>query len=157
MRKRIARLVLFLALAAGFPAAGAAQAPEPLLSVHRVTTEIAPGVRLCEQYRTGLTIAYEPEALLTLADVDSVRVGRMGEDGPFAVELALSAGGRAWLREFSAANVGRRIAIIVDGEAQAVPQIQRPLDLERLPVGHYDDEAHARRLAARLEAALERR
>jgi len=119
-----------------------------------VTTAFAPGVKLCEQYRTGLKIAYEPDALLTLADVDSVSVGRRGEDGPFEVALALSAAGRARLREISAANVGRRIAIIVDGEAQAVPLIQRPLDLDRLPVGHYEDEAYARRLGARLAAAL---
>lgn len=57
----------------------------------------------------------------------------------------------------SAANVGRRIVILVDNVAHAVPLIRAPLDLEWLPVGHYSDAAYARQLATQLAAALERR
>ena len=153
MRKLLAGLVFALALAAGSPATGTAQ--EPLLSVHFVTTDIKPGVRLCEQFRTGLKIAYEPDAILTLADVDSVSVGRDGADGPFSVVLALSTAGRSRLHQASTNNVGRRIAIIVNDVAHAAPLIRQPLDLDRLPVGYYPDEAEARELAALLAAALE--
>lgn len=155
MRKMLAGLVLILAIIVGLPAQGAAQAPEPLLSVHLVTTEIRPGVKLCEEFRTGLKIAYEPGALLTLADVDSVRFAREGESGPFTVELVLSSAGRTQLHQMSAENVGRRIAIIVNNIAHAVPLIRQPLDLDRLPVGFYSEEIYARQLAARLTAALE--
>jgi preprotein translocase subunit SecD len=155
MRKLLAGVVFALALAAGSPAMGTAQEPEPLLSVHLVTTEIKPGVRLCEQLRTGLKIAYEPDAILALADVDSVSFGREGADGPFSVVLALSNAGRSRLHQVSTDNVGRRIAIIVDDVAHAVPLIRQPLDLDRLPVGYYPDEAEARQLAALLTAALE--
>ncbi|HEX8430786.1 MAG TPA: hypothetical protein VF625_05840 [Longimicrobium sp.] len=153
MRKILVGLVFALVHATGLPSVGAAQ--EPLLSVHVVTTEIKPGVKLCEQFRTGLQIAYEPDAILTLADVDSVSFAREGEDGPFSVVLALSSAGRARLHAASTNNVGRRIAIIVDDVAHAVPLIRQPLDLDRLPVGYYPDEAEARQIAALLAAALE--
>jgi len=155
MRKLLARLVFVLTLSAGLPAQGTAQEAEPLLSVHLVTTEIRPGVKLCEEFRTGLKIAYEPDALLTLADVDSVSFAREGESGPFTVELVLSSAGRTRLHQMSAENVGRRIAIIVNNVAHAVPLIREPLDLDRLPVGFYPEESYARKLAAQLAAALE--
>lgn len=157
MRKLLARLVLVLALAAGLPTQNAAQTSEPLLSVHLVTTEISPGVKLCEEFRTGLKIAYEPHALLTLADVDSVSFAREGESGPFTVELVLSSAGRTRLHQMSTENVGRRIAIIVNNVAHAVPLIREPLDLNRLPVGFYPEESYAQQLAAELAAALERK
>lgn len=46
MRKLLTSLVFVLAIVAGIPAPGSAQAREPLLSIHLVTTEIAPGARL---------------------------------------------------------------------------------------------------------------
>lgn len=155
MRTLLSRPLLLLALVAGLRTQGIAQAPEPLLSVHLVTTEIGPGVKLCEELRTGLKIAYEPDALLTLADVDSVRLAREGETGPFTVELVLSIAGRTRLYQMSTENVGRRVAIIVDNVAHAVPLIREPLDLDRLPVGFYPEESYARQLAAQLAAALE--
>ena len=157
MKMVLAKLMFVVALLGGVPAWGSAQAAEPLLSVHLVTTEIKPGIKLCEQYGTGLKIAYEPEAVLSLADVDSVSIEREGEDGPFSVVLVFSSAGRTRLHQMSTQNVGRRIAIVVDDVAHAIPLIRQPLDLDRLPVGFYSDEAYARQLAERLAVALERR
>lgn len=157
MKKLLASLLFVFAITTGFPAWGNAQEAESLLSVHLVTTEIRPGVKLCEQYGTGLQIAYEPEAILSLADVDSVSVGREGDSGPFTVILVLSPAGRAQLHRMSTQNVGRRIAIIVNDVAHAIPLIRKPLDLDRLPVGFYSDEATARQIADPLALALQRK
>ena len=82
---------------------------------------------------------------------------REGEGAVFSVVLVLSDAGRTRLHRISTQNVGRRIAIVVDGVAHAVPLIRQPLDVERLPVGFYPDDVYARQLAARLAAALDTR
>ena len=156
MKRLLTSLMFVVAMLGGAPAWINAQAAEPLLSVHLVTTEIKPGVKLREQYGAGLNIAYEPGAVLSLADVDSVSIEREAEDRPFSVLLVLSSAGRTRLHQMSTQNVGCRIAIVVDNVAHAIPLIRQPLDLDRLPVGFYSDEAYARRLADRLAFALER-
>jgi len=126
---------------------------EDVLAIHWVTTEIASDVRMCEVLGSDEEIAIETEPLFTLAAFDSAAVERLSDDN-FSVSVFLSDRTRQELLRITSENVGRRMAILVDGVAHSMPMIMQPADLESLPVGYYQEGAFAEELAAHLNRMM---
>lgn len=67
----------------------------------------------------GHDLFLHPDAALTAAHIDSATVVR--RKGRFLVGLQLTAEGSVLMAETTAASVGKRIAILVDGEVVSAP------------------------------------
>jgi hypothetical protein len=97
--------------------------------------------------------------VLTEADLlDAVALPNDDDRAGAAVSLELTRGGRERLAAFTHAHVGRRFAIVIDGEVRSAPRILSEIDGESflLTMGQTsEDEAleEAIRLAATLRAA----
>jgi preprotein translocase subunit SecD len=75
-------------------------------------------------------------------------------NGHASVIVLLSGDTRSRLAALTAENVGRRLAILVDGVAHSMPLIRERVDVEALPVGFYSDADFAAEVADRLAASI---
>ena len=102
---------------------------------------------------TGESIYVATEALLTNADVHSAQAVA-GTDEPY-VSVTLTFVGARLLRTWSAMNVGRPLAILVDGELVSAPIIREPLTGQEVSItGRFTPEA-AEALARTIVAGSE--
>ncbi|MBM4394057.1 MAG: hypothetical protein FJ087_00020 [Deltaproteobacteria bacterium] len=100
---------------------------------------------------TGLP---EPEARLSGGDVEEARVGRDESAVPH-VAIRLSPGASARFADLTGANVGRKLAIVLDGEVQSAPVIMERIEGPELRLttgGGPEAGAHAEAFAAALSA-----
>jgi preprotein translocase subunit SecD len=100
---------------------------------------------------TGLP---EPDARLTGGDVEEARVGRDEAAAPH-VEIRLTPGASARFADLTGASVGRKLAIVLDGEVQSAPVIMERIegpDLRLTTGGGPDAGARAEAFAAALSA-----
>jgi hypothetical protein len=123
---------------------------DSLFSIHWLAEEPAPGVRICEFFSTGEEVGVETPPVLSLAHFDSVTVET---EGDYFVAVWMTTDGQARLEAASRENVGRRLAIVFDGQVRATPLIRAELRLESFPIYEISEE-EARELAARLNDAL---
>jgi preprotein translocase subunit SecD len=99
----------------------------------------------------GQTIFYlvRREALIANRDIRSARRGSGGEDVP-DVEFSLTTSAAQAFQRATAANVGRRLAIVVDGVVVSAPTIQGPIGESGVISGRFTKE-EAGELARLLE------
>lgn len=93
---------------------------------------------------TGATGWYQVNrvAAITGRDLRNARQGIDFQTNTPNVEFSLHADGAARMREFTGANVGRQMAIVLDGEAVSAPVIQSPIYDQGQIVGNFTvDEA----------------
>jgi preprotein translocase subunit SecD len=74
---------------------------------------------------SGRPIYLDPEVVLTNRDVTETRV--VARPGGFGVEVHFTDVGAAKLRSATSANLGRQLAIIVDGQVLAAPTVRSPV------------------------------
>lgn len=101
---------------------------------------------------SGKTLEVEPQTLLGPADFVSVGEVKWTEGKP-GFEVALTAAGAEKYSEVSTANVGRTLAIMVDGKILMAPKILDPVRAQGFLLT-VNTEAEARRLAAQVRQAV---
>lgn len=92
------------------------------------------------------------QPILTAADVLSAKLTPETE-GQVGVAVRLTPAGAAKFRDASAANVGKRFAVIVDGTVIAAPKLRDPITGNGLVISSRDDEAEAQALVNSLNRA----
>ena len=96
-----------------------------------------------------------PDVVLYGLDVRNVTVSE-DEGGRFRITLTLTPEGTEVLGDATEANVGKRLAIIVDGEVIAAPVIRQPMRASRCSITGLRDREHAENLARRVRASIPR-
>jgi preprotein translocase subunit SecD len=96
-----------------------------------------------------------PDVVLRGLDVRKVTVSE-DEGGRFRITLTLTPAGTRVLGDATEANVGKRLAIIVDGEVIAAPVIREPMRASRCSITGLRDREHAESLARRIQASIPR-
>lgn len=111
--------------------------------------EITPASGLTEATLSAApaqTVYLHPDPLLTNADLESAAAVDL--DGQTGIEFSTTAVGGARLRQATAANIGKHLAILIDGEVRIAPRITvaiggkgvitgdfSPVDAERIAAG----------------------
>lgn len=90
-----------------------------------------------------------PEILVSNADVAWARMTKA--NGAPAIELSFARPSQARILEFSEKNIGRKLAMIVDGEIVAAPTIRDRFGSEALLTGDFTLE-EAQRIARGIKA-----
>jgi hypothetical protein len=100
------------------------------------------------------------EAVLTELDIDQVSMAPAQQGGETVIHLELTPSAGQRFAHFTARHLGRRIAILVDGQVQAAPLITNEISgskIELRPGGDPDDPAEIDRRARTLWARLTHR
>jgi hypothetical protein len=103
----------------------------------------------------GRPVQVEAEALLSLHDFAGVSEVAWIEGRP-GFEVSLTEAGADRLARLSTQNVGRSLAIIVDGRVIMAPRIRSPIQAPQGLLLTLSSEAEARQLATRIGQALGR-
>ena len=93
------------------------------------------------------TVYVDPQVVVANGDIARTRVVPVGSG--FGVEIAFTDDGAAKMRAATAGNVGRLLAVVVDGRVLASPRITSPIDGVGILGGKYTKE-EAGRIAAGL-------
>jgi hypothetical protein len=105
----------------------------------------SPGLHAAKDAAAGRTIYLDPQIVLANGDIASALAVPVGEG--FGVEVAFTKAGAAKIRAATATNVGRLLAVVVDGKVIASPRITSPVDQIGIMGGRYTNE-EAQRIAA---------
>ncbi len=89
---------------------------------------------------------------LTNRDLDRVQAGQ-GESGRPALTLRLNRAGAAKFARLTSANVGRRLAIVVDGRILIAPTIRGPITGGAVSIQGFDSPQETERLSDLLQTA----
>lgn len=89
---------------------------------------------------------------LTNRDLDRVLAGQ-GQSGRPALTLHLSREGAAKFARLTAANVGRRVAIVVDGRVLIAPTIRGPITGGTVSIQGFSSQQETERLSSLLQTA----
>lgn len=107
-------------------------------------TDPKPGVRDAVDPTSGRAIYLDQDVVLTNRDVAASRVVTLPSG--FGVEVQFTDGGAAKLQSATAGNLGRLLAIIVDGKVLAAPTVRSPVAQIGVVSGQFTRE-EAERLA----------
>jgi hypothetical protein len=88
------------------------------------------------------TVYVEPQVVVTNGDIARARVVPVGAG--FGVEIAFTDDGAGKMRAATAGNVGRLLAVVVDGRVLASPRITSPIDGVGILGGKYTKEEAGR-------------
>ncbi len=97
----------------------------------------------------GHAVFVSRDVVLTDADVTAVEVGLDSDDEHYAITLHFKPEGAQRLHQVTSANVGKRLAVIVDHHLLMTPRIMAPLDSTVVITRQYS-KAAATRLAEQL-------
>jgi preprotein translocase subunit SecD len=103
--------------------------------------------RVAMRSRSGATIHVSDQVSLTNADIASARVVR--SDSRYGVEVTFTEAGAARMRAVTSANIGRLLAVLVDGEVVTAPRVTSAVSEIGILTGDYT-RAEAERVAAGL-------
>jgi preprotein translocase subunit SecD len=113
--------------------------------VRLAASDAKPGVRVAVDPGSGRTIYLDQDVVLTNREITETRVVTLPSG--FGVEVRLTDGGAAKLRAVTADNLGRLLAIVVDGKVLAAPTVRSPIAEIGVIKGKFTRE-EAERLAA---------
>jgi preprotein translocase subunit SecD len=85
------------------------------------------------------TLWVAPEPALTLADVESAKA-TVDESGRPAIDLRFSSSGGERLQTFSAAQIGKDIAIVLEGKVLSAPRVQSQIRDRAIVTGVGQDD-----------------
>ncbi len=111
----------------------------------------APGAGLTKfiNRENNSTIYLSPEVLLSDTDVESAKVIILKTGDP-AIEVSFTEGGSSKLRALSAANIGRTIAIVANGEVVVAVPIRSELNIPSADLVSHFTQASAEDLVRQL-------
>lgn len=139
MLKRLLPVLLFIAFF------GCSQQDNVTLEFRIAEDEAGPGLKETFVGNTGKSFFLHQEVLMTEEAVDSAFVAPRGE--AFWVELLLTPEGADKFEKLTGENVGKRCAMLVNGELVSAPRIMAPIDMGRAIIAGDFTEEEARTLA----------
>jgi preprotein translocase subunit SecD len=140
----IATLLVALATSPAWMGGAATLHAAMQFEVRLAGAEPKPGVRNAVDPKSGRTIYLDQEVVLTNRDIAAASVVTLPSG--FGVEVHFTDAGAAKLRSVTADNVGRLLAIIVDGKLLAAPAIRSAVAQIGVMSGQFTRE-EAERLA----------
>ena len=152
----LAAFLLFLAGTKGAGQVTPSSLDDEFLSLYWESAGPSTDVLWREVGGSNERIALEPEVVLDTRHFVAARVTGNQAAGTLTVELELTAEGQRRIREQSSANVGRRLAIVLDGGLMALPKVMSVLDDTAFPLGPMLDAGTANELVQRINAAIQR-
>jgi preprotein translocase subunit SecD len=123
------------------------------LSLHWEAAEPSDDVRWSTVPASGERIALDPEVVLGIHHFAAARTTQ--ESGTHSVELVMTPEGRSRMRDQSASNHGRRLAIVVGEEVYGLPLVVRTVDSETLNLPPMPDAVTAESVARQINEAIE--
>jgi preprotein translocase subunit SecD len=130
---------------AWWPDGGTVHAAVPF-EIRVAEADPRPGLQAVQDAAAS-AVYVEPRVVVANGDITRTRVVAVG-DG-FGVEIAFTADGAARMRAVTAGNVGRLLAVVVDGRVLASPRITSAIDEVGILGGRYTKD-EADRIAAGL-------
>jgi preprotein translocase subunit SecD len=140
----IATLLVAVALSPAWMGGAATLHAAMQFEVRLAGEEPKPGVRRAADPTSGRTIYLDQEVVLTNRDIAATRVVTLPSG--FGVEVQFTDGGAAKLRAGTVNNLGRQLAVIVDGKVLAAPTIRSAVSQLGVMSGPFTRE-EAERLA----------
>jgi preprotein translocase subunit SecD len=125
------------------------------LSLHWEAAGPSNDVRWCDLVSSGQRIALDPGPVLAMRHFAAARTAHDGESDTYFVEVEMTAEGRERMKELSARNVGRRLAIVVEDDIVALATVSRPIDADALNLPTMPDSMTAEKVAGRINRAIE--
>lgn len=125
-----------------------------LLSLHWEARGSTNDVRWCDLSRTGERIPLEPEVVLGMRHFAAAHVTHDTASSTPSVDVEMTPEGRGRMKELSSANIGRRLAIVVDNDVAALATVWRTIDTDRVNLMPMADVRLAEDLAKRINAAI---
>lgn len=119
--------------------------------------EPGPGLEAVTMAAGRRTFYLHPEIVLDQTDLDTVLVVPPAlPDGRATIDLRLNAEGRDAFLEFTREHMGKRCAMVVDGELLSAPLIRAPIPQGRALIQGNFTEKEAQRIATALQLAREK-
>ena len=128
----------------------AARAAPPDVRLRFAETDPAPGLTRIEG--NGQILYLQPKAVLSTPDIASAAVGTDPFSAGPVVELTLTPTGRDRLARATTDNVGRILAVLVDGALTTAPVIREPILGGRVQISGLMTATEAANLARLLDA-----
>jgi preprotein translocase subunit SecD len=148
--------VLCFCLALFLSSCGVANAPVPReelrpakIEFRVADTQEVPGAQPVQF--EGQTLYLDPEVVISNSDIASV--SPYSQSGKFLVSLKFKEEGARRLNEVTQKNLGKRMAVLLDGKVLMAPVIQSAIGDSAMLEGDFD----GMEVAARLESALGKR
>lgn len=125
-----------------------------LLSLHWEARGSTNDVRWCDLSGTGERIPLEPEVILGMRHFAAAHVTHDRANSVHSVDVEMTPEGKGRIKELSSANIGRRLAIVVDNDVAALATVWRTIDTDRVNLMPMADAHVAEDLAKRINAAI---
>ena len=129
---------------------------DDFISMHWEAASTSESVLWYELSGSSERVAVEPEAVLGTRHFVTARVTGNQSSGNLTVEVEMTAEGQRRIRELSSANIGRRLAIVLDGDVMAIPKVMSAVGGTAFPLGPMLDAGTAEELARSINAAIQR-
>ena len=95
-------------------------------------------IALSEDKNKNLEIIPVEESLLSIKDIQSVK--KEVFNGKDALTLSLNREGSKRLKEFTTDNLGKSLAIVLNGRITSIRQIKSPIDQGKLMLTPFNDQ-----------------
>ena len=152
----LAAVLLFFSATTVAGQGATASSSDDFISMHWEATGASENVLRYELPGSSERIALENEAVLGIRHFVTARVTGNQASGNLTVEVEMTTEGQRRIREQSAANIGRRLGIVLDGGVMALPKVMSPVSGTAFPLGPMLDAGIAEELARRINAAIQR-
>lgn len=143
-----------LALIAVVALMATAFAADPAVRVELRASESEPGEGLTQMTSAdGMVIYVAATPIITNAHIEQASVGEDGVSGRPVVNIRLNDEGADLFGAYTAGNVGKRVAILIDGTLVSAPQLNEPILGGSLQISGNFTLEEAERIANGIEAA----
>lgn len=110
----------------------------------------APGLQEAKVADSNRVVYLHNEVVVTNGDIASVRVIRQGNGSTqHAISVEFNKAGAAKMRAATASNIGKPLAILLDGQVVMAPVVRSPIEANAVITGKYT-KAEAERMAGRI-------
>jgi len=158
MRVHIAALAVALSAILGCAPKDTLPAQPTSTTEFRISEDLpAPGLRraIFHDSLGDRRLYLRPDAVLYGLDIEKV-MSEKADDERYSLHLTLTAAGAKVLGDATEGSVGKRLAIIVDGEIIAAPVIRQAIRARRCTISGIHGAEKAENLARRIRASIPR-
>jgi hypothetical protein len=97
----------------------------------------APGLREAKVSGSDRSVYLHDEAIVTNSDIAAARVVQGGSSSQYSVSVEFNASGAGKMRAATGKNIGKRMAILLDGQAVVTPLLRTPIAASAVITGNF--------------------